>query len=62
MRVGGQEKGTAATYGDDDPSWDEMIEFALPGDVLENEDEQVLPLLSCTICPNIANVNAERHQ
>ena len=41
VTVGGQTKGTAATYGEDDPSWDEMIEFAIPGDVSDRDGEQV---------------------
>ena len=34
-------KGTAATEGEENPDWEETIEFAVPGDVVEQQNAEV---------------------
>lgn len=41
VKVGGQRRGTAATEGEENPDWEETLEFAVGGDVVDREDEQV---------------------
>jgi hypothetical protein len=37
--VAGQTKGTAATYGEDNPDWEETVEFAVPGSALDADEK-----------------------
>ena len=47
VKVGDVVKGTAATEGEENPDWEETIEFAVPGDVVERQDAQVSLLRAC---------------
>lgn len=40
VTVAGQTKGTAATEGVESTEWEETLEFAVPGDVADGDDEQ----------------------
>ena len=42
VRVGDEEKGTAAAEGEEEPGWAEVLEFAVSGDVASNEDEEIV--------------------
>lgn len=42
MRIGDEEKGTAAAEGQEEPGWSEVLEFAVSGDMASNEDEEIV--------------------
>ena len=42
MRVGDEEKGTAAAEGQEEPGWAEVLEFAISGEVASREDEEIV--------------------
>lgn len=42
MRIGDEEKGTAAAEGQEEPGWSEVLEFAVSGDMACNEDEEIV--------------------
>ena len=42
MRVGDEEKGTAAAEGLEDPGWAEVLEFAVSGKMTSNPDEEIV--------------------
>ena len=41
VKVGDVVKGTAATEGEENPDWEETIEFAVPGDIVDRQDAEV---------------------
>lgn len=42
MRVGDEEKGTAAAEGLEDPGWAEVLEFAVSGEMTSNPNEEIV--------------------
>lgn len=42
VRVGDEEKGTAAAEGQEEPGWAEVLEFAISGEVASREDEEIV--------------------
>ena len=42
MRIGDEEKGTAAAEGQEEPGWDEVLEFAVSGEAASNEDTEIV--------------------
>ena len=42
VRVGDEEKGTAAAEGLEEPGWAEVLEFAVSGELASKEDEEVV--------------------
>ena len=42
VRVGDEEKGTAAAEGLEDPGWAEVLEFAVSGEMTSNPDEEIV--------------------
>ena len=42
VRVGDEEKGTAAAEGQEEPGWAEVLEFAISGEVASREDEEII--------------------
>lgn len=42
VRIGDEEKGTAAAEGQEEPGWSEVLEFAISGDMASNEDEEIV--------------------
>ncbi|KAL0027376.1 hypothetical protein WJX79_006298 [Trebouxia sp. C0005] len=42
VRIGDEEKGTAAAEGQEEPGWSEVLEFAVSGDMASNEDEEIV--------------------
>ena len=41
VRVGEEEKGTAAAEGQEEPGWDEVLEFAVSGELASQEDAEI---------------------
>lgn len=39
IEVAGQHKGTAATYGEENPDWEETVEIAVPGSALDADEK-----------------------
>ena len=42
VRVGDEEKGTAAAEGLEEPGWAEVLEFAVSGEMTSNPDEEIV--------------------
>jgi len=42
VRLGDEEKGTAASEGQEEPGWDEVLEFAVSGDSASQEDAEIV--------------------
>lgn len=42
VRVGDEEKGTAAAEGQEEPGWAEVLEFAVSGEMTSNPDEEIV--------------------